>query len=102
MTSPMTPTTPFKVRTVDCPDCFMGRYERPEGPGYVSCECDECEGRGELDASCAECLAGLPLNDDGLCERCADACTLPLSAFNEKWVPLTECHGDPMLGRKAA
>jgi RecJ-like exonuclease len=90
MTSPMTPTTPFTYRTTDCGSCDGTRH------------CDECEGRGELDASCAECRAGLPLNDDGLCERCADACTLPLSAFNEKWVPLTECHGDPMLGRKAA
>lgn len=77
--------SPYRYRTSECPDCFEGRYERPEGPGYVSCKCDECEGRGEIDASCAECLVIAALNDDGLCEKCTDASTMPVAEFEAKY-----------------
>lgn len=85
--------TGYRFRTVDCPDCDGTRM------------CEECGGIGHVDAACAECLRGEPLNDDGLCEQCTDACTLPIADYNEKWVPLTTCVGDPLLhkqSRKAA
>jgi hypothetical protein len=46
--------------------------------------CDECGGFGKVDAGCAECLRGVPLSDQGLCETCTDACTLPLAEYQAK------------------
>ena len=78
-------TREYIMRTVDCPDCFEGRYEIASGPGYVTHECEECSGTGELDASCAECGKIEPLDSDGYCERCADSGELPIAEFNAKY-----------------
>jgi len=69
----------FRYRTVECPDCFEGRYERPEGPGYVSCKCETCEGEGEFPASCGGCDEyDVRLNDEGFCRACVGLVDAPV------------------------
>lgn len=93
----------FTYRTEDCPDCWEGRYEVPEGPGYVSYRCDTCDGSGEVEAVCDLCGKHEPLNDEGECEKCHDGHELSIAEFNAKYpVSLTECRGDPLLKRRAA
>ncbi len=66
-----TPPT-FRYRDEPCSECDFG--------------CKECEGAGEVPASCADCGDVRPLDDDGLCAFCVDASELPIAAFNAKWL----------------
>jgi RecJ-like exonuclease len=88
----MTPTTPFKVTTVDCPTCHgAGRNTGCDDGGFYAVGiCDDCGGFGEVQASCACCDRIVPIDGEGFCRDCADD------------VCLTETVSDPMSGRKAA
>jgi RecJ-like exonuclease len=81
------PHRAFEFRTVECPDCWEGRYEIPEGPGYVSCICETCDGEGEIDAECADCGERAALDDEGYCRRCFDKSALTVAEFNERYGP---------------
>lgn len=83
----------YRSRTITCDDCggtgqqhgvaaVRGEYFDAEP---LSHDCGGCDGLGEIDALCAECLVVRPLNDDGLCVRCNDASELPVDAFNLKY-----------------
>lgn len=61
----------YSFRTTDCEHCDHG--------------CSECV-RGEVDAACADCGNVYPLNDDGVCEWCADQALLSTPAFHAKWL----------------
>lgn len=73
----------------------------PLGEGYFRDEvCPDCEGMGEVDPCCTGCGQILALNEEGECERCHDASTLPIAEFDAKY-GLTEVRGDPFLRRVA-
>ena len=61
----------YAWRTVDCLACSEGKIERTYSGGFYSIGCAECDGAGEVDASCAECDVIRPLNADGVCSDCA-------------------------------
>lgn len=75
----------YTSRVIACPDCFDGDYTIANGPGYVTCVCETCEGRAEIDAACEQCGKDAALNDELICERCHDANELPASAFWKKY-----------------
>jgi RecJ-like exonuclease len=91
----------FIWRTSTCPDCGDGKITIADCHGFTDVRCETCDGTAEIDCVCIGCGCGLPLNEEGLCEKCEDASTLPVAAFDEKY-GLTECVGDPLLKRKAA
>lgn len=76
MNAPQPITPPYQWRTTDCDYCWEGKVERTvasgfSGPGYfISEDCEECGGTGEIEASCADCGDERPLNDDGVCADC--------------------------------
>ena len=81
------PLATYSFREDGCDACSgFGYTLEPEGPGYVSVPCDECEGTGEADCACADCGNVYPLNDEGLCERCFDSVELPIAAFDAKYL----------------
>lgn len=73
MNRPQTFPEVFAWRLSPCPNeaCDDGRETIVDRRGYTTTRCEECEGRGEVDASCADCLCIAPLNLDGFCEDCA-------------------------------
>jgi RecJ-like exonuclease len=75
----------FTWRTSTCPDCGDGKVTIADCHGFTDVRCDTCDGTAEIDCVCAECGCGLPLNEEGLCEKCEDASTLPVAAFDEKY-----------------
>lgn len=81
-------------RTASCPDCSgEGRYAVPDAHGFHDEFCEMCDRTGEIDCQCAECGNVVPLDDEGLCERCHDASTLPLVEFDLKYL------GEPVAER---
>ena len=94
----------FDWRTAPCPNegCDDGKVTMIEPNGFFTIACDECEGRAVVDASCAECACIKPLNDDGLCEPCADSLIMPQAEWVAKHLapPFVEVeHGtDPKTG----
>lgn len=77
----------YSFRTTDCDTCGGHRFVTDIGDdGFVARHCGECE-RGQVDATCADCLVVKPLDDEGFCERCADASSLPLAEFAAKHYP---------------
>jgi DnaJ-class molecular chaperone len=82
----------YHPRTEDCPDCDGGLvYDY----GYTARTCPTCDGHTEIDSACCECGIIAALNDEGECERCHDANTLPVAEFQEKY-GLTECLSNPL------
>lgn len=78
----------YVFRQEDCDTCGgQGGITYPEGPGYVTYRCDDCDHTGQVDAACADCLVVKPLDDEGYCEKCADASSLPLAEFAAKHYP---------------
>lgn len=76
----------FAYTTTPCTFCDSGKATLIESIGFYSIVCPECDGAGEVDASCAECSCITPINADGLCERCNDANELTLVAFEAKYL----------------
>jgi hypothetical protein len=88
-------SAPFAYRTVECDDCHGSRVEYGMfGGGPYPCE--GCGGLGWTDKACAECGDDAPLNDAGLCERCAE----PDAGLVERHRDWLIEHGfDPKSGR---
>lgn len=72
----------FTFRTTLCEACDDGYMLDDAGLTAGRCECVN----GETDAACVDCLNVLPLNDEGLCVRCNDSATLPVAAFDAKYL----------------
>lgn len=60
----------YDWRTTPC-ECDGGTSYATDRDGYYDQRCEICEGAGELDAQCCECMAVKPLDEDGVCESCA-------------------------------
>lgn len=74
-----------------CDTCHgMGDYIVADGPGYVTVVCETCDGSGEAPVLCPCC--DHEVDEHGWCTSCREAVVI---------VPLTECVGDPLLGRAA-
>lgn len=68
-------------------ECDEGKTYATDREGYFERGCEMCGGEGEVDASCCECDRIVPLNSDGICEKCQDAADLPLAEFVAKYSP---------------
>ena len=97
----------YSFRTVDCDEC--------EGAGcfhsavHVATEyldadlsefpCEACEGSGEVDAACADCLVVRPLDDEGFCQPCAEASILSADEWNARYAQVAD--GEAAIARIA-
>ncbi len=68
----------FTWRTEDCDECqgdgFVHEIAHVTGEAIdadvIAVECVDCGGTGTVDASCADCLKGAPLDAEGFCAEC--------------------------------
>lgn len=80
------PQPAYEWREEPC-ECDLGKSYASDHEGYYERRCEDCEGSGTVQASCADCRNVMPLNDEGFCEKCRDSAELPLEAFMAKYHP---------------
>lgn len=79
---------PYRYREDICEECDEGRLYDYDSDGPYQCAvCDLCEGSGMVEATCDECDRLVPLNDEGICERCVDSNDLTVEEFAAKHHP---------------
>jgi hypothetical protein len=74
--------TAYSFRTAACSECDGNPWF---GIGHGS-RCEGCDGLGEVDCQCCDCGEVTAINDDGQCQRCHDADTLPLVEFQARYL----------------